>query len=239
MLTSTSGYKLRTCIAKALQTRSEAIRRAITQYNTEAQKLSPPRPKLTWNEIVDYSFLAEFDLLRHSRSDIRLKPWADPLRREATIKYLRIQRAEEEINELNIQIRRVRTAIHDEAADMVNSLNRITCTDPLLGPEIAKRWQLRSDVNSIIISLLDRIEAMPEFSGIRGIGVRRRTDSTPPLSNGATFPEVPCSSNLSSSADAIIAENLADELAQIDIRDHDDILNEVEGVTDFVCRITD
>jgi hypothetical protein len=54
-----------------MQTRSEAIRNALTRYNTEAAKLSPPRPKLSWKAIVEYSFLAEFDLLRECRVDIR------------------------------------------------------------------------------------------------------------------------------------------------------------------------
>ncbi|KAG2752758.1 hypothetical protein P692DRAFT_20723416, partial [Suillus brevipes Sb2] len=50
-------------ISKALQRCSDAIQNAIICYNTQAALLVPPRPKLTWKDIVEYSFLGEFDLL--------------------------------------------------------------------------------------------------------------------------------------------------------------------------------
>ena len=82
------GYKLRRQIGKALQRRSEAIRKALDRYNTQAARLDPPRPALSWKEIIDYTFIGEFDLLRHSRDDIRSTPWTQPARREATLKFL-------------------------------------------------------------------------------------------------------------------------------------------------------
>ncbi|KAG1720448.1 hypothetical protein EDB19DRAFT_1898470 [Suillus lakei] len=60
---SGTGYKLCQQISKALQRRSEAIRNAINWYNTQATSLIPPRPKITWKVIADYTFLGEFDLL--------------------------------------------------------------------------------------------------------------------------------------------------------------------------------
>ncbi|KAH6906938.1 hypothetical protein BKA70DRAFT_1372270 [Coprinopsis sp. MPI-PUGE-AT-0042] len=66
-----TGYKLRKHISKALQVRSKAIRAALDRYNDAAKRMLPPRPQLTWDQIVDYSFLADFDLLRDSREDIR------------------------------------------------------------------------------------------------------------------------------------------------------------------------
>ena len=90
-------------ITKALQTRSEAIRKAIMQYNTEAGKLLPPWPKLSWKEVVEYSFLAKFDLLQESHHDICTADWAQPARWEATITYLRLKHAQEEIARLNVE----------------------------------------------------------------------------------------------------------------------------------------
>ncbi|KAG1764382.1 hypothetical protein EV702DRAFT_982067, partial [Suillus placidus] len=63
-------------ISKALQRRSEAIHKAITRYNIRAATLNPPRNKISWKDIADYSFLGEFDLLRHSRSDVRSDNWS-------------------------------------------------------------------------------------------------------------------------------------------------------------------
>ncbi|KAG2737343.1 hypothetical protein P692DRAFT_201733361, partial [Suillus brevipes Sb2] len=53
-------------IGKALQRRSEAIRNAINKYNVQAVALNPPRAHISWKDIADYSFLGEFDVLRHS-----------------------------------------------------------------------------------------------------------------------------------------------------------------------------
>ncbi|KAG2032711.1 hypothetical protein BDR03DRAFT_873438, partial [Suillus americanus] len=70
------GYKLRTQISTALKTRATAIRNAIQRYNKYAALLNPPRAPLQWEQIVEYSFLAEFDLLRDSDSNIQAKRWA-------------------------------------------------------------------------------------------------------------------------------------------------------------------
>ncbi|KAG2140767.1 hypothetical protein BD769DRAFT_1336780, partial [Suillus cothurnatus] len=51
---------------------------AINRYNMQAVALIPPRPKISWKDIVDYSFLGEFDLLRHSWADIHSNDWAKP-----------------------------------------------------------------------------------------------------------------------------------------------------------------
>lgn len=103
---------MRKQIAKALQRRSEAIRNALSKYNEQAVLCS--RPTLTWKEVVDYGFLAEFDLLRHSRNDIRDRKWAQPAYREATIKYLTLCRAREELQRLDVEVRRLFTAIDAE-----------------------------------------------------------------------------------------------------------------------------
>ena len=42
----------------------------LNRYNVQVAKLMPLHPPLSWKEIVDNSFLAEFDLLQHSREDI-------------------------------------------------------------------------------------------------------------------------------------------------------------------------
>ncbi|KAF8132147.1 hypothetical protein K438DRAFT_1694684, partial [Mycena galopus ATCC 62051] len=80
---SDTGYNLRKHIAKALQARSKGVRSALDRYNDAAAALSPPRTHLTWEQIVDYAFLADFDLLREGREDIRSEPWAQPAGRRA------------------------------------------------------------------------------------------------------------------------------------------------------------
>ncbi|KAJ6600993.1 hypothetical protein DFH09DRAFT_1243004 [Mycena vulgaris] len=111
---SQTGYKMRKHIAKALQARSKAVRSAIDRYNTAAVLLNPPMPHLTWEQVVEYTFLADFDILRDTRAEVRAWPWTRPAYRLAMDHYFKILRAREEIKRLNIEIPRVITWIRDE-----------------------------------------------------------------------------------------------------------------------------
>jgi hypothetical protein len=105
---------MRKHIAKALQSRSQAIRSALERYNTAARLLPTPRRQLDWKEVVEYAFLADFDLLRDARQNVSDRPWATPAGRLAMDLYFKIERAHEEIPRLNVEIRRVVTYIRDE-----------------------------------------------------------------------------------------------------------------------------
>jgi len=105
---------MRKHIAKALQARSKAVKNAIERYNTAAVVLEPPMAQLTWEQVVDYAFLADFDILRDTRAEVQSRPWTRPSYRLAMDSYFKILRAREEIRRLNIEIRRVITWIPDE-----------------------------------------------------------------------------------------------------------------------------
>ncbi|KAJ7037289.1 hypothetical protein C8F04DRAFT_952905 [Mycena alexandri] len=111
---SGTGYKLRKHIAKALQARSRTIKVALQNYNDVAPMMDAD--PLSWEEVVEYTFLSQFDILRDGRDDIRMYPWAKPSGRVAMDQYFKIERANEEIIRLNIEVRRVITHIHDEEA---------------------------------------------------------------------------------------------------------------------------
>lgn len=169
-----SGYKLRQQIGKALQRRSEAIRNAINRYNTQAAALNPPRPKLSWKDIAEYSFLGEFDLLRHSRTDIRELDWTKPAHREATTKYFKLLRAREEVSRLNVEVRRLRTFVHDEEMETNKVITDLQLSYPLLASELQRQWRSRLATNMFHIFRLNQIENLPSYSGMRGIGVHSR-----------------------------------------------------------------
>ncbi|KAJ7816682.1 hypothetical protein B0H14DRAFT_3475139 [Mycena olivaceomarginata] len=111
---SQTGYKMRKHIAKALQARSKAVRNTIDRYNSAASLLNPPMAHLTWEQVVKYAFLADFDILRDTRAEIQSRPWTRPAYRLAMDRYFKILRAREEIRRLNIEIPRVVTWIRDE-----------------------------------------------------------------------------------------------------------------------------
>ncbi|KAF8190249.1 hypothetical protein K438DRAFT_1907156 [Mycena galopus ATCC 62051] len=104
---SGTGYKLRSHIAKALQARSKGIQNAIDRYNEVALAMAPPMPTLSWDEVVNYGFLAEFDILRDTRDSIWSRPWTCRNYCLEMDSYFKILRAREEIKRLNIEIRRV------------------------------------------------------------------------------------------------------------------------------------
>jgi hypothetical protein len=140
----------------------------LNRYNTQAALLDPPRPGLSWTDIVNYSFIGEFDLLRYSHQDIRSAPWAQPAQRQATLVYFKLCRAKEELERLNIEIRRLRTFIEHENVDLDIVFAKLTITAPLVAQELKCRHILRSSVNAVHIRRLNIIEQLPGFTGVKG-----------------------------------------------------------------------
>ncbi|KAG2121962.1 hypothetical protein DEU56DRAFT_697219, partial [Suillus clintonianus] len=143
LLMSGTGYKLCQQISKALQQCSEAIRNTINQYNIQALALNPPCPKISWKDIVDYSFLGEFDLLRHSRAGICINDWAKPNHQEATNKFVKLRHAHEEVEQLNIEVCRLHTAIHAEELQTSAVIDNLLLSDPRLAAELQRQCRLR------------------------------------------------------------------------------------------------
>ncbi|KAJ4464922.1 hypothetical protein C8J55DRAFT_441748, partial [Lentinula edodes] len=109
-----TGYKLRKHIATALKTRSKSIQAAIASYNEVATALRPPRQTITWEEVLEFSFLGEFDILRNAREDVRTRQWATFRNRLIMQQFFRLIRAEEEIDRLHVEIRHLLTYICEE-----------------------------------------------------------------------------------------------------------------------------
>jgi hypothetical protein len=99
-----SGYRLRKHIGQALQKCSSAIRTVLDHYNAAALALNPPRSPLKWDEVVEYAFLSDFDLLRDACQNIQLCPWATPARHLAMDTYFKLLHVHEKIDRLNIEI---------------------------------------------------------------------------------------------------------------------------------------
>ena len=109
---TTAGYKLHKHIGKALQTCLAAIRTALTQYNAAPKALG--HRTLEFNGVVEYAFLADFNLLRDTRQDISTCTWASPAARLAINTYFKLCRAEEEVIRLSVDIRHMVTYLVDK-----------------------------------------------------------------------------------------------------------------------------
>ena len=99
----------------------QAIRTSLLRYNLAAAELDPPCPPLGWEEVIEYAFLANFNLLQDTHQDIQTRPWANPAGRMAMDSYFKVLCAEEEIIHLNVEILRLATFMRDENTFLCNS----------------------------------------------------------------------------------------------------------------------
>lgn len=159
------GYKQREKIGKALKARAVAIQRARQEYNNHAEKLDPPRPKLSWTDIIEAASLAEFDLLRDTRQDIRQLPWAQPARREATNLYFKVKAARAEIRRLNVEIRRLLSFMLDDHADYYRAIASQLIVNPPLAHELQVQWEYQQQINLKIVRRLVDTSRLKGFSG--------------------------------------------------------------------------
>ncbi|KIK40552.1 hypothetical protein CY34DRAFT_24782 [Suillus luteus UH-Slu-Lm8-n1] len=167
---SGTGYKLRKHIAKALQTRSSTIRSALDHYNAAALSLTPPRRTLKWDKVIEYAFLADFDLLRDARQDISQRPWATPAARQATDLYFKMCRAKEEVLRLNNEIRRLVTYIHDKECYLQDCYTQLEPSCPALAHQISLQRLVRSRANAHLLQRVADIARLQGFSGSINIG---------------------------------------------------------------------
>ena len=99
------GYKVRELISCALKTQGKAICTALNKYNNIALKMDLPAPILQWRHLMEYSFISEFELLKHAHShcDITTEPWVLPLNHEMALKHYKINRAHEEMHRIHYE----------------------------------------------------------------------------------------------------------------------------------------
>ncbi|KAJ3572909.1 hypothetical protein NP233_g2769 [Leucocoprinus birnbaumii] len=152
-------------IGKALQSRSQAIRTALQQFNTAAKKLKPPRETLKWETVVDYAFLSEFNILADTRQDVRAKTWTRPAVRTLMDEYFKMERAREEIARLNIEIPRLVTYIRDEEGFLASMEQHLKPDHPEISHQISLR---RRRFKQTKRSHLERLQSLLDKGGFTG-----------------------------------------------------------------------
>ena len=177
--------------------------------------MSPPRQRLEWKEVLEYTFLAEFDLLRFSREDIRVKQWAQAANREAMSRYFKIKGTREEINRLDVEIRRLVTSIDDEQYDMPIHVQCIQRDHPALAAEIERRWVLHHAVNVVHMARLQNLLKLPGFSGMLVPG--KRLGRVPPdVDSDQEAPSELCHNSGEDEEPELVGEDDEGELSEED-----------------------
>ena len=79
---------------------------------------------------------------------------------------------------MNIEVRRLRTLIHDESIHTQKTISLLSMTNPDLAFELQHRWKLCNAVNRLHVQCLDAIENLSVYTGVRGIGTCLASAST-------------------------------------------------------------
>ncbi|KAI0083349.1 hypothetical protein BDY19DRAFT_987928 [Irpex rosettiformis] len=252
------SYKLRTSIGKAMKTRSKAIHNALKKYNVLASQMNPPAPILEWKDVMNYTFVSEFDLLHHmySHKDISQLPWAVQVNREIAGKYYKIKCAQDEILRLNVECRRLLTHIRDEEAGYLQLVQQLTPSSPLLAAEVRKTYENRRRVNRVHRVRLGAVQSLEGFSGWMAPGVRcdvqvvededqaQPADRPPqPLDHNLVNAEQPANGN----QPGVVAEEEAERAAvkadmvgggdALEVAEDEQLNDEIEVINDFVEQL--
>ncbi|KAJ7717204.1 hypothetical protein B0H16DRAFT_1666805 [Mycena metata] len=145
------AYKLREKLNKALKTRAEAIHKAINRYNTTGMALNPPGPRLTWRM---------------------------PARREAMVLYFGIKRAQEEKVRLDVEIRRLITAMYDDHVDYYCAIGANIIVNPAVARALFRDWASRTAINTSITKRLVQTSCLAGFTRTLFPGERDGWDPT-------------------------------------------------------------
>ncbi|KIJ64310.1 hypothetical protein HYDPIDRAFT_90572, partial [Hydnomerulius pinastri MD-312] len=234
---SGTGYKMRKHISKALQVHSAAIRTALDNYNTAAKALSPPRRTLSFDEVVEYAFLSDFDLLRDARQDVSQQPWASPTARLAMDTYFKMKRAEEEIIRLNIEIRRLVTYLHDEDNYLGLCEAQLRPAHPALAYQVTRHRNIRQRFYSHHYEVLAKIAKLRDFTGTLALGVSVEND----LGESASTPRacIPALLKSQLSAELWPGVDMDNEEEDVDEDYEDDIETHAENVQRIMSISTD
>jgi hypothetical protein len=224
---SSIGYKARVHMTKGIKRREKAVHAALNLYNTAACAVAPPRPTITFNELTEYAYLANFDFLRHSEHGAQDAEWSRPANRRCVELWQRVQRAKEEIVRLNVEIRRVLTHIRDKESFLSSQHAGLMASDPNLARILLARLQLAIQANQNIKRDLEATSKLTGFSGSLVLGTRAgstqiaagldvRQPMTQEASTLAGAPEVAedGSTNLDAIDDSALDQELSEEAQQ-------------------------
>ncbi|KAE9403701.1 hypothetical protein BT96DRAFT_990133 [Gymnopus androsaceus JB14] len=144
-----TGYKMQKHIATALKLCSKSIQSAIIAYNNTAASMSPPRRRITWEEVVEFSYLSEFNILRDTREDVRGWKWATQKNRVLMQEFFKLIRAENELPRLHSEIRCLFTFMKDEEQRLKAMAKDVEGRNPTLALQIILHWQERGCYNDL------------------------------------------------------------------------------------------
>ena len=197
-------------------------------------------PHCTWEEVVEYTFLSDFDLLQNARQDVSMLPWASPMAHRATDLHFKMCHAKEEIQHLNIEICWLVTYIHDEERYLHECENQLKTLHPGLAHQVMQ-GNVRGRFTLRHLKCLGDIAALPGFSGTLTVGKSIQKAQGESVSNAVIC--LPTCMSRDSPMDAIDSSRSVDAAnTQNDLEDEqdaEDLAEAVLHVFDDVLHITE
>lgn len=183
--------------------------------------MSPRRPSLQWDEVVEYTFLSNFDLLRDARQDVSKRSWATPTGRLALDTYFKRRRAEEDIVRLNIEIRRLLTYMGDEDSYVRACEDALTTQSPALAYQVSLYRSTRARFNMDHLRTLQAISRLRGFSGILSPG--KSMQSGPGESASTPQPRIPPSAlSMPLPESVTVMDNPGDTLEELEVEEDEE-----------------
>ena len=104
---------------------------------------------LEYSNVASYTWLGDFDLLRHSQSDVMDRPWASCANCEVVVKHYKVLCAREEITRLNVESCHLQRWIDDEDKHLFATVKVLQETNKLLAYAVSVYAQARHRVNNV------------------------------------------------------------------------------------------
>ena len=205
-------------IANALKAQLQAIQTALVNYNSAVANLNPPHPSLSWEEVIEYVFLSDFDLLRDTQQDICKKPWAMPAGCLAMDSYFKLLQAKEEIIHLNVEIPCLATYMRNEEAYLQVKKEEIWVANPALSHQIQVHRMEKSCYIEHHMTVLNTITSLKGYTSGALFGIWAKATTTP----------LPTSSS-AASASGVVAPIIEEATVETE---HDEDLKEEQVVED-------
>ncbi|KAK7690568.1 hypothetical protein QCA50_005666 [Cerrena zonata] len=232
------GYKLRTQMAKSLQTRSKTIRTAIVAYNKAASDLTPPRPSLDWSDVSHYGLIEQYTMLRATNHNVSNREWSQPVYREILKCRRRVARAKEELIRCNIETRRLHTSIYDETIHFKTLLTKLKEDDSAMYGPTKAFVRHRTRIHQSLLKRVRQIISLVGFTGESTRGVRIGTENTSPADVGNNETGDDSDGPGDEGLAALHDEDGLDEDAE-DFENDDELHNDIDGLQGFMDTVCD
>lgn len=166
---------MRKFIAREVGRRTGAVKKLVDKYNELASAVRPmPRQRVTYEQVIDAAYLADFPLLRYDTGDAR---WAQPVVRQMTRAWAEKLRAEEELKRVRVESVRVRTWIRDEELYLNSRITQLSGSgnpqDLLTAHELDARAQRLFASHSKILKDLHLLDIADGRGAPRTAGTRQ------------------------------------------------------------------